>query len=199
MTVEEIAAMPEKDKERFWSKVEKGADDACWPWKKGLRNGYGQFSFKHSPLGSHRCAFIFSGGKFDLGPIVRHVVCGNRVCCNPRHLGSGTHQDNADDTLIHGTRQRGDTHTSRTRIECRPRGDRHHARRTPEVMSHGVDHWASKLTPETVQEARNMRARGTTIIVIARHFRVHESSIKDMLAGRTWKWLKADESPTQQK
>jgi hypothetical protein len=38
--------------------------------------------------------------------VVRHVVCGNPLCCNPRHLAIGSAADNANDTIADGSTTR---------------------------------------------------------------------------------------------
>lgn len=48
-------------------------------------------------------------------PTPAHEVahsCGNRVCLNPRHLRWATRKENMADTLLHGTRNRGERNGS---------------------------------------------------------------------------------------
>jgi DNA mismatch endonuclease Vsr len=74
-------------KHRFWSKVDRGGADECWPWTSSTRD-FNRPWF-HSPDGwSHsgnRVAYRLWHGRIPEG---RHVVhaCGDVSCCNPRHL-----------------------------------------------------------------------------------------------------------------
>lgn len=95
-----IPALSEEQAARFWSRVERGTTEQCWPWR-GAKNqsGYGQFfpTPRKSPYLAHRVAFFLSTGSIDDELLVRHVVCDNRLCCNHSHLTQGTNADNARD------------------------------------------------------------------------------------------------------
>ena len=82
---------------RFWSRVQIGADDECWPWL-GSRDswGYGAFCWSRKPLRqttAHRIAFILRRGRPAFGLELDHL-CRNRKCCNPSHLEPVTHAEN---------------------------------------------------------------------------------------------------------
>jgi hypothetical protein len=84
---------------RFWSKVDVGRPDHCWPWRAALdRYGYGQFKGESyvSPKRSHRVAYELVCGDIPPGLVLRHR-CNNPACCNPSHLVPGTQGDNHDD------------------------------------------------------------------------------------------------------
>ena len=89
--------------ERFWQKVDKGADDVCWVWK-GWRypSGYGHFQIgvlkKET---AHRMAYKLSYPDFDPNLDVCHR-CDNPPCCNPKHLWQGTHKENMADMRAKG-------------------------------------------------------------------------------------------------
>jgi hypothetical protein len=88
--------------ERFWSKVDKKADDECWNWKGSLNEGYGQFKLNGKPNRAHRISFELHNKTIipdDL--IVRHK-CDNPSCVNPHHLELGTQQDNVRDRVERG-------------------------------------------------------------------------------------------------
>lgn len=91
--------MNERDTERFWSHVEIGADDECWPWAAARDGpGYGRFSIGGRAGGMRTASRLAYEAVF--GPLgrqhVRHT-CDNRACCNPRHIIPGSHSDNMRD------------------------------------------------------------------------------------------------------
>jgi len=99
-------------KDRFWSKVDKKGEDECWLWKDAINgNGYGGFTgvqitnnnpeYHTFSSKAHRMAYIFTYGKILKGILVLHK-CDNRLCCNPKHLFLGTHQDNMEDMVKKG-------------------------------------------------------------------------------------------------
>lgn len=92
---------------RFWSNVETGPTDACWPWRGGMANtGYGCFSLYGKPLIASRVAYQLCHGPIPEGLLIRHA-CDNPPCCNPWHLSTGTHLDNAKDRQMKGRHAHG--------------------------------------------------------------------------------------------
>jgi hypothetical protein len=87
---------------RYWSNVDRSGEDECWPWLAGTVEGYGQVRFDGEKLGSHVVSFRLQYGAVPSGKMVLHA-CGNRLCCNPAHLYPGTHADNTNDAIRHGT------------------------------------------------------------------------------------------------
>lgn len=83
-----------------------GGKDACWPWKGALNNkGIPYFSYRGRSYVAHRVVYhIMHAADFPLDSelLVRHVVCDNGICGNPRHMTLGTHQDNMNDAVSHG-------------------------------------------------------------------------------------------------
>lgn len=76
--------------------------DGCWLWIKScFSSGYGQQKWKGTNYKAHRLAYNLFVGEIADGLIVRHL-CGNRRCCNPLHLGTGTLKDNSEDMRLHG-------------------------------------------------------------------------------------------------
>jgi hypothetical protein len=87
---------------RFWSKVEVGSPDACWPFKDRLSSlGYGQIRHAGKRVMAHRIAYMDSVGPIANGLVVRHR-CDNSMCCNPAHLQLGTQKDNVHDAISRG-------------------------------------------------------------------------------------------------
>jgi hypothetical protein len=78
--------------ERFWEKVDKGADGECWPWTGTLVLGYGVFCLGHGKkVKAHRYMYKIIFG--DIGDKLVIHICGNKRCCNPLHLKLGLYKD----------------------------------------------------------------------------------------------------------
>lgn len=92
---------------RFWSKVAKGAEEACWPWLASAmdRYGHGQFTVRAGGVQhhfyAHRCAWEFTHGRVPNGKNVLHR-CDVGRCCNPAHLFLGSQDDNMKDAARKG-------------------------------------------------------------------------------------------------
>lgn len=94
--------MDEKYIARFWSRVEVGPDDVCWPYRRGKRTGgYGQFHVGYSSFSAHRFAYVLTHGSIPVDAVVRHK-CDNPPCCNPAHLEIGSPADNNADRHARG-------------------------------------------------------------------------------------------------
>lgn len=101
------------EEERFDAKRDKsGGPDACWTWMAGTSHadGYGKFGAKidgkWKTVGAHRYAFQLANPTVGLlrGVEILHASCcgQNRLCCNPRHLRIGSHQENARQAAVDG-------------------------------------------------------------------------------------------------
>jgi hypothetical protein len=91
--------------QRFWSKIkEQPGEMKCWLWTGAKQNGYGVIYLtvadKKIVMLVHRVTLILRSGKDypEECPVVRHVVCGKRACCNPAHLLAGTQAQNVQDS-----------------------------------------------------------------------------------------------------
>ena len=96
--------------DRFWSKVQIGGPDDCWPWLAGcFDKSYGAFSVTSDILvQAHRFACEITDGALPDDVVVRHS-CDNPPCCNPSHLLRGTELDNINDRQQRGRQARGET------------------------------------------------------------------------------------------
>lgn len=84
---------------RFWSKVDVGYGDQCWPWTAAVRRpdeGYGAFYLDRRHQPASRIAWQLTYGTPSLQVLHR---CDNPKCCNPAHLFLGTNQDNNADKV----------------------------------------------------------------------------------------------------
>ena len=76
-----------------------GDNNCCWPWKGKVNEKDGRPYFTVD--GKRRPAYAIvleciSGDGQPKGMVARHK-CDNPKCCNPSHLGWGSHQDNMND------------------------------------------------------------------------------------------------------
>jgi hypothetical protein len=96
-------------RERFIRDVQWGAPKDCWPWVgRKAPNGYGKIRVDGKDRGTHRLAFELHHRRPPKG-LVLHK-CGNRPCCNWRHLYEGNDKQNARDRERDGHTARGPKH-----------------------------------------------------------------------------------------
>lgn len=93
--------IPERVRERFWSRVDVGDSEECWPFLMSIgSHGYGQIGWsangKNRMVLAHRAAWVLNVGPIPDGLTVDHL-CRNRPCCNPSHLRLLTNVENARD------------------------------------------------------------------------------------------------------
>jgi hypothetical protein len=79
-----------------------GGPDACWLWlgaRWGGRIDYGHFCWLDKHITAHRAAWKLFRGEIPAGLEVCHNCPGGDtpLCCNPKHLWLGTHQENEED------------------------------------------------------------------------------------------------------
>ena len=93
---------------RFWSKVARGAPDACWEWLGGkhARGDYGVFYESGRTWYAHRFVFHVTVRPLMAGEVLRHS-CDNPGCVNPSHLEPGQQIDNVRDRVDRERNARG--------------------------------------------------------------------------------------------
>ena len=93
MTLNPIALRDSKIVSNFWSKVQVGPPDECWPWIGYKdRYGYGRFSstiLVNSHIAS-RFAWQLTHPDEELGKRLVCHKCDYTSCVNPSHLFAGT-------------------------------------------------------------------------------------------------------------
>ena len=163
--------MPVKQKtieEKFWRHVSK--TNHCWVWNGTLNDsGYGvvfhDFNGSgHKQYRAHRIAyFIYNGVMLERNEVLMHT-CDNPRCVNPDHLVVGTQQDNLRDMCKKGRNRYG--------------------------TSRGLANPRTKLNEDLVLQMLVMFRDGWRIQDIARHFKLHPSTVHSAICGNSWKWLR---------
>lgn len=91
--------------ERFWEKVARGTDEACWPWRGSLVSGYGTFNVgRHKAVKAHRFSYELAKGPVPSGLTIDHL-CRNKACVNPRHLEAVSGAENTRRAHTKGYRE----------------------------------------------------------------------------------------------
>lgn len=140
----------------FWDNVNK--TDGCWEWQKSRSpTGYGHISIGKEGH-AHRMAWMLAYGPIPPGMWVLHK-CDNPPCCRPDHLFLGTAKDNAADRDMKGRNG---------------------------VQDKGNLSLNRKLTATQVIFIQKLRADGWTYPFIAMFVPVGISSLKNVVAGRTY-------------
>jgi hypothetical protein len=166
--VAEIPLFTEKDKARFWAKVNKNGptqphmEGPCWLWTAGKVSGYGSFRIKRKMLKSHRISWVLYNGQMPHdcsyhGICVCHR-CDTPACVNPNHLFIGTQTDNIFDK------------------EIKRRG------KHPLGESHG----SAKLTSSQIPEIRAIYATGVSQCDIAARFGVSQVLVSAIIRRKIW-------------
>ena len=132
-------------------------ESGCMEWSKCRSSaGYGQLRVNGKLLYTHRVSFEAHNSKLQEGEVVRHT-CDNPSCCNPLHLGRGTHRDNMQDCVKRGRY------------------------RTPHLQ--GSAHGQAVLTEQDVISIFESKLKG---VELARMFGVTPSAISSINRRKTW-------------
>lgn len=161
----DVDVILDRDKERFWSKVDRRADDECWLWNSGLgTNGYIYFSVggrRGKRILGHRFSWRLHHGHDAPADLCVCHHCDTPACVNPAHLFLGTKADNSRDMARKGRASKGSN----------LRGE--------EVAT-------SKLTWPEVRQIRALATRGVTHRDLGRIFRISPTRIGLIVSGRAW-------------
>lgn len=151
----------EKDLKRFWKKVDVQGLDDCWEWQASQASGYGVFGFRKRRFPSHRFSYLVSHG--DIGEL--HVLhsCDNPLCCNPKHLFLGSHQENMTDRNKKGRASGGSLK--------------------------GEESPNAKFTNNIVLKMRELYANGIKQDAIARKFNTSQTVVSGIVSRKYWKHI----------
>lgn len=152
--------MTEKERQRFWSKVQFTAN-GCWLWTGSTdKDGYGEYRLKEGGrmFKAHHLAYEDLIGPIPSGKCVCHN-CDNRACVQPEHFFIGTQTDNHADMCAKGRQPRGETHGNR------------------------------KLTESEILNIRLLKQQGVPQRAIAKWFHVTESAISNIIKRKRWKHI----------
>ncbi len=143
---------------RMLRRISRTASEQCWEWTgRRDRKGYGRFNVA---LNVTKFAHRLAW-EIEFGPIPVGLCvlhrCDNPPCCNPAHLFLGTVADNNADMRSKG----------RQAVH-----ERHHA---------------ARLTMDKAETARTRHAAGESCADLAREFGIHWTTMKEALAGLTWR------------
>lgn len=87
---------------RFFSRVERSSDDACWLWTGGTDSGgYGVARAGKTNVKAHRYAWTLANGPIPDDLVILHS-CDNPLCVNVRHLSAGSQAENMRDMAQKG-------------------------------------------------------------------------------------------------
>jgi hypothetical protein len=182
-----IPQLPEKQIERFWSKVDKDSNKYpalenpdlyshvvgnCWEWTGGKdKDGYGNFFLSGQYRGnyrSHRVAYTLQHGK-DPGNLLVCHHCDNPSCNRGDHLYLGTTKHNAK--------------------------DREERLRSSHIGPTGELNGSAILTEVEVKQFFHVyNNTNKTLDQLALEFKVSKSQLGAILAGNKWKHLKLFET-----
>ncbi len=138
--------------------------DGCWEWTATKhRQGYGWFNLDGRMTLAHRVAWTFENGPIPTGLCVCHK-CDNTGCVRPGHLFLGTYADNIADR--HGK--------GRSRGGSRP----------------GC---GAKITESDIAGIKSMLAGGSLQREVAKAFGISQSSVSNIVRGKTWRHVKEEQ------
>jgi len=144
----------------FWARMQKGKEDECWLWQGTIHeSGYGVLGWYGKQWKAHRLAYYLIHGEIEEDMFICHS-CDTPLCCSPKHLFSGTPNDNTQDMVNKERQARG------------------------EKNSHAI------LTSEQVKEIRAIYAKeDVSFAQLGRMFGVSYQTIQGIITRRIWKHI----------
>jgi len=93
------------------NKSYQGNECLIWPFGRGVY-GYGRVNINGRDIGAHRvmCEKVNGAPPTPKHEAAHNCGKGHLGCVTPSHLRWATHQENMEDTAIHGTRYQGTSH-----------------------------------------------------------------------------------------
>jgi hypothetical protein len=148
------------DESDFWRMVDVRSEDECWLWSGGKNpDGYGLIWFNGKRTGTHKIAFLLSGGVLTEEENQVLHRCDVRSCCNPKHLFAGSQ------------------HTNILDMEAKQRA----------VHPVGENSGSAKLTEVDVREIRNLYdSNQMNQAELARKYGVNFTTISSIVKRKTW-------------
>ncbi len=161
------AGRPANTPEVLWSKIDVKTEDECWNWK-GYKNedGYGRTWINDCGYYAHRVIYdlvypniitLSAPKNTDETGFILHT-CDNPSCCNPKHLWVGNCLENIADKVKKG---RSADFSGDKGPNC-------------------------KLSMAQAQEIRQKRKDGISAQELVNQYGVSLSSIKTLLAGKSY-------------
>lgn len=165
------------DLDALRARTEPDTNGGCWLWTGALTSqGYGKFMVAGSARMAHRAALELSLGQALPPGVLACHRCDTPACINPDHIFAGTPRDNIHDMVRKG---RGRYRFSRPPASSRPSG-----------YNAGAINGSAKLTEAAAIEVI-AAPRSIPSTVLARHFGVSDSAIRECRLGYTWRHLHA--------
>lgn len=150
---------------RFLNNINK--TKTCWLWTAGRTQkgpyGYGVIRVGRKIIKTHRFSWEFFNKKQI--PKGLHVLhhCDVPLCVNPKHLFLGTQNDNNLDKKLKG--------------------------RTGMEKTRGSLNVNSKLKEKDIPKIKLLYKKGVKVTLIAKKYKIHETTVYYILRGSTWKHL----------
>jgi hypothetical protein len=166
-----IPKLTDKETERFWSMVIRGAADECWLWKGHTNgDGYGSIGLRggvdrhrNHMFPAHRIAFSLGNSAPPPPGILVCHTCDTPNCVNPKHLFLGTQTTNMRDMLTKGRGRKA-------------RGEGQHL---------------SKITEQQVREIRSRYRRGkgsgSSAQQLGPEYGITPENVLQIVSRKTWK------------
>ena len=155
--------------DRFWEKVDVRSPSQCWEWTAAKdRYGYGRMfvDVDNRSIRSHRVSYELNKGAIPEGMFVLHS-CNNPKCVNPKHLRTGTQQDNIRDKVLSGT--------------ChRPAGSKHSGSKLTEEQAYAIKAIAKRKLGHGVND------------FLSRWLGVNHRTISNIATGKRWRHINVD-------